>query len=85
MANSPFGMAERMLDHLEWSRVERALLDRCRGASTRRRGLHPADSHESTLLALTQTAEALRLLQLDDPPPLSDLRDVEGHLDHLAG
>ena len=80
-------MSEAWLDkaceHLEWPRLEAAVLARCRGESARRRGLEFARDREHAALLLRETREALALLERGERLPLSDLRDVEAHLGRL--
>jgi DNA mismatch repair protein MutS2 len=74
---------EKACEHLEWARLEAAVLGRCRGESARRRGLEFASSREHAQTLLRETREALSLLERGERIPLADLRDIEPHLGRL--
>jgi DNA mismatch repair protein MutS2 len=74
---------EKVREHLEWARLEAAVLGRCRGESARRQGLEFAHTREHAAQLLRETREALGLLERGERIPLSDLRDVEAHLGRL--
>jgi len=66
--------------HLEWQRIEGAVIGRCRSDGAKRRGLAFAASREETAALLTQTREVMGLLASGEGLPIDDLRDVETHL-----
>lgn len=70
----------RAVGHLEWKRLEQAVLDRCRGRGTQRAGLPIETDLSAVRMAQTETGEALQLLQDGEPLPLDDVRDVREHL-----
>jgi DNA mismatch repair protein MutS2 len=66
--------------HLEWERIEAAVISRCRSDGAKRRGLAFAASREETAALLTQTREVMGLLAAGEGLPIDDLRDVDAHL-----
>ncbi len=78
------GIPARTLDHLEWKRLRDALLARCRGASSRRRGVTFAASAAEAATLLAEAREASKLLADGEALPLDTLRDVTDHLERLA-
>jgi DNA mismatch repair protein MutS2 len=82
-APSGDSIPQRTLDHLEWARLQDAVLARCRGASARRAGLSFADGLPATRALLAQTGEAAKLLAAGEALPLDDLRDLQAQLDRI--
>ncbi len=82
-AHSRETISKRTLDHLEWGRLESAVLLRCRGASARRQGLCFAADEDTTRALLTQTAELVALHAAGEALPLDDLRDVHDQLERV--
>ncbi|MGD8861889.1 MAG: Smr/MutS family protein [Myxococcales bacterium] len=74
---------EKAQEHLEWHRLESALLSRCRGEGARRAGLPLADTRQESATALAETRETLALLRAGERLPLDDLRDVAPHFPRL--
>src|SRR5262245_25563519 len=74
---------DKAFDHLEWSRLERAVLARCRGASARARGLTHAQDREQAALLLREASETMALLERGERVPLDGLRELEPHLSRL--
>lgn len=68
------------LAHLEWERIEAAVIGRCRSEGGKRRGLPFAGSREETAALLAQAREVMDLLASGEGLPIDDLRDVAGHL-----
>jgi DNA mismatch repair protein MutS2 len=66
--------------HLEWERIEAAVMSRCRSEGGKRRGLSLAGTREEAAALLTQTREVMSLLAGGEAMPIDDLRDVESHL-----
>lgn len=66
--------------HLEWDRIEAAVMSRCRSEGAKRRGLLLAQTREEAAALLTQTREVMGLLASGESLPVDDLRDVESHL-----
>jgi DNA mismatch repair protein MutS2 len=74
---------DKAFEHLEWPRLSRAALARCRGPSARSRGLSLAETRAQAELLLRETDEAMALLERGDRVPIDDLRDVGPHLARL--
>lgn len=70
-------------EHLEWPRLQAAVLERCFGASARRRGLTLATDREQAVALLTETDEAMGWLERGEQLPFHELRDVGPHLARL--
>lgn len=66
--------------HLEWARLEAAVLSRCQSGDTRRRGLPIEQTYAATSAALSESAEVMALLHNDEVLPLHDLRELDPHL-----
>jgi DNA mismatch repair protein MutS2 len=75
---------QKASEHLEWPRLQSAVLARCLGASARRRGLSVAQSREQALVLLRESDEAMALLERGESLPFSELRDIGPHLSRLA-
>ncbi len=70
-------------EHLEWDRLTEAVLARCGGDSARRAGVELAADRAQAEVLLSETREALGVLQRREKFPLDDLRDVGPHLQRL--
>ena len=70
-------------EHLEWDRLTEAVLARCGGDSARRAGVELAADRAQAEVLLSETREALGVLQRREKFPLDDLRDVVPHLQRL--
>jgi DNA mismatch repair protein MutS2 len=80
MDSGGFAWLDAARVHLEWSRVEQAVAQRCRSDGARRRGLSLASTYQETRELLEQTRELMGLLASGEPAPLDGLRDVQAHL-----
>ena len=69
-------MSARSLDDLEWSRIQAAVAQRCRGPLGARLRLALCATFEGAELALAQTAEALALLQADESFPIDGAVEI---------
>ena len=74
----------KALADLEWSRLSRAVLSRCRGPMSSLEALPIFESHEGAALALAQTAEAMELERAGSPIPLEGLDDLSQPLLRLS-
>lgn len=74
---------EKSFEHLEWHRLSKAVLARCRSESARRRGLPFAADAEHARSGLEETREATNLHANGTPLPLDGLRDLQVHLERL--
>jgi len=77
-------LLERARRHLEWGRLEAAVLERCRGESARRRGLTPVEDTDAARVLLAQTDELMALLERGERLPLDALPDTHEHLSRLS-
>lgn len=83
-ATDTLALLERARRHLEWGRLEAAVLERCRGESARRRGLTPAEDADAARALLAQTDELMALLERGERLPLDALPDTHEHLARLS-
>lgn len=81
MTDSDEARAKR---HLEWERLEQAILARCQSGDTKRKGLPIEGSPAAAQAALSESGEVMQLLENDEALPLHDLRDIEIHLTRLS-
>lgn len=74
----------KALADLEWGRLSRAVLSRCRGPMASLEALPIYGSREGASLALAQTAEAMELESSGSPIPLEGLDDLAQPLLRLS-
>lgn len=74
---------DKAKEHLEWPRLEAAVLARCKSEPARSRGLSLAPDRASAQLALRETDELLALIERGERLPLEALQDIEPHLQRL--
>lgn len=75
---------EKALQHLEWPRLQQAVLAHCQSPGAARRGLPLHGNQADAQRALTETQELMALLAEDLAPPLTDLRDLDSYLPRLS-
>jgi len=80
------GTAEpaKTLDDLEWQRIVAAVAARCRGPLAARIRLPIAETIDGAKRALDETAEVMRLLEIEERLPLDGAREVGALLDRIA-
>lgn len=74
----------KALADLEWGRLSRAVLSRCRGPMSALEALPIYETEEGAALALSQTAEAMELEGSGSPIPLEGLDDLSQPLLRLS-
>src|SRR5690349_18512688 len=74
---------DRAKEHLEWSRLEAAVLARCKGEPARARGLTLAADRSEAQLALRECDEMMALLERGEQLPLAALQEIEPHLQRI--
>ena len=70
--------------HLEWERLEQAILARCQCADTKVRGLLVESSPAAAQAALSESGEIMRLMEAGEGLPLHELRETDAHLMRLG-
>lgn len=81
MTASPW--LDKAFEHLEWPRLQQAVLARCRGASARSRGLTHARDRAHAAVLLREAAEVMALLERGERVPIDELPEIEPHLARL--
>jgi DNA mismatch repair protein MutS2 len=75
---------ERALDDLEWARLERAVLDRCRGPLRENGSVPLATTFEGAETALAETREAMELDAAGSPLIVDGVSDVSQTIARLS-
>ena len=74
---------DKAKEHLEWARLEAAVLARCKGEPARNHGLTMAPDRAQAQLALRECDEMMALLERGEQLPLGALREIEPHLQRI--
>ena len=81
--SNPNSWLDKAKEHLEWARLEAAVLARCKGEPARSQGLTLAPDRAQTQLALRECDEMMSLLESGEQLAHDALHEIEPHLQRL--